>query len=128
MLFRSLQSKEKRVIYLQEQYDEHYKSSITKEEIQEDLKEEAQVWKDHQRKLRLLERDVLDTAIAANRLKTIKRKLATKRAFDIDRKNTRLTQVKIDLYSARNELDRRPSGFKRTMKQSWNKFLRIFGF
>ncbi len=123
-----LQSKEKRVIYLQEQYDEHYKNSITKEEIQEELKEEAQVWKDHQRKLRLLERDVLDTAIAANRLKTIKRKLATKRAFDIDRKNTRLTQVKIDLYSARNDLDRTPSGFKRTMRQRWNKFLKIFGF
>jgi hypothetical protein len=123
-----LQSKEKRVIYLQEQYDEHYKNSITKEEIQEDLKEAAQVWKDHQRKLRLLERDVLDTAIAANRLKTIKRKLATKRAFDIDRKNTRLTQVKIDLYSNRSELDRTPSGFRRTIKQRWNKFLRIFGF
>jgi hypothetical protein len=123
-----LQSKEKRVIFLQEQYDEHYKDSITKEEIQEDLKEEAKVWKEHQRKLRLLERDVLDTAIAANRLKTIKRKLATKRAFDIERKNTRLTQVKIDLYSSRSDLDRSPSGFKRTMKQSWNKVLRLFGF
>jgi hypothetical protein len=123
-----LQSKEKRVIYLQEQYDEHYKNAITKEEIQEDLKEEAKVWKEHQRKLRLLERDVLDTAIAANRLKTIKRKLATKRAFDIDRKNTRLTQVKIDLYSARNDIERTPSGFRRNMKQRWNKILRLFGF
>jgi hypothetical protein len=123
-----LQSKEKRVIFLQEQYDEHYKDSITKEEIQEDLKEEAKVWKEHQRKLRLLERDVLDTAIAANRLKTIKRKLATKRAFDIERKNTRLTQVKIDLYSSRSDLDRTPSGFRKTMKQRWHKFLRLFSF
>jgi hypothetical protein len=123
-----LQSKERQVILLQEQYDENFKSSIVTEDIQEDLKAEAKMWKDHQRKLRMLEKDILDTAIAENRLKSVKRKLALKTAMDIEKKNTKLTQVKIDLYNFRDDIDRTPSGFGRTIKRSWYKFLKIFGF
>jgi hypothetical protein len=123
-----LQSKEKRVIFLQEKYNENFKDSITNEDIQADLREEAEMWKEHQRKLRMLERDVLDTAIATNRLKYRKRKLASKRSLDIDRKNTKLTQVQIDLYSFGDDIDRTPPSFKKTILGRWHKFLRLLGF
>jgi Domain of unknown function (DUF4407) len=123
-----LQSKEKRAIQLQEKYDENFKRSLTNEEIQEDLQEKAKVWRDHQRKLRRLEKEVLDTAIATNRLRNRKRRLASKRAFDIEQKSTKLTQVKIDLYSDRSNLSKTSSGFKKTVIEGWQKFLRLFGW
>jgi Domain of unknown function (DUF4407) len=123
-----LKSKEKRAMMMQEKYDENFQASLNNEDIQADLQAKAKIWRDHERKLRTLEKEVLDTAIATNRLKNRKRRLAAKRARNIEEKTVRLTQVQIDLYNDRSNPGKTSSKVKKTIAEGWNKFLRLFGW